>query len=152
MKKTLLINGPNINMLGKREESLYGNISYEELTKELNKTASQCSINLEIFQSNHEGELVDKIQSAVNGVDAIIINAGAFTHTSIAIRDALLAVKIPFIEVHISNIQAREDFRKSSYLSDIASGVIFGFGLSSYTLALKGVAEIISDGDINDRR
>lgn len=145
MKKVLLINGPNINMLGKREKGIYGNVTYEELNNMLQAEAEENKIELEIFQSNHEGEIVDRIQDTPNKFQLIIINAGAFTHTSIAIRDALLAADVPFIEVHISNIYKREEFRQFSYLSDIAEGVIAGFGINSYLLSLKAAAELLTD-------
>ena len=143
MKKLLVVNGPNINMLGKREASVYGSFTYEELNEKLRDSANQNGLELEIFQSNHEGEIVDKLQSAAGNFQMIIINAGAFTHTSIAIRDALLAVAIPFLEVHISNVYKREEFRKQSYLSDIADVVIVGFGMNSYLLAMEGVNDLL---------
>ncbi len=143
MKKLLVVNGPNINMLGKREASIYGSFTYEELNQKLRNSANKNGIELEIFQSNHEGEIVDKLQSASGNFQMILINAGAFTHTSIAIRDALLAIGIPFIEVHISNVYKREEFRRQSYLSDIADGVIVGFGINSYLLAIDGAADLL---------
>lgn len=132
--KLLVINGPNINMLGKREKEIYGTYNYDEMIETLTAYAKQKHLDIEFFQSNIEGEIVTKIQEA--NCDGIIINAAAYTHTSIAIRDALLAVKIPFIEVHLSNIYARESFRHKSFLSDIAIGVIAGFGIYSYALAM----------------
>lgn len=133
--KLLIINGPNINLLGQREQSIYGKLNYMEMVEELSNYAKKENINIEFFQSNIEGDIVSAIQQA--SYDGIILNAAAFTHTSIAIRDALLAVKIPFIEVHISNIFSREPFRHKSYLSDIAIGVITGFGIYSYILAMN---------------
>lgn len=133
--KVAVINGPNINMLGKREASHYGAFTLSDLEMAIEKRAKELSLEAVFFQSNSEGELVTYIQSL--DCDAIIINAAAYTHTSVAIRDALLAVKKPFIEVHISNVFAREDFRHRSYLSDIASGVIVGLGMNSYLLALE---------------
>jgi len=140
MNKILIINGPNINMLGQREKDIYGDASYEELNEKLKENAGKLGMELDIFQSNHEGGIVDRIQTAADEYPLIILNAGAFTHTSIAIRDALLAVDIPFIEVHISNVFSREEFRQVSYLSDIAEGVIAGFGAYSYFLALDAAS------------
>ena len=118
----LLINGPNLNLLGTREPEIYGNQTLGDIEIDLIKFAEKKSINLECFQSNHEGEIVDKIQDSVGIVHGILINAGAFTHTSISIRDALIGSKIPFVELHISNIFSREDFRKESFLTDKAIG------------------------------
>ena len=132
--KLLIINGPNINILGQREQKIYGKLNYTEMIEELSNYAKRENIDIEFYQSNIEGEIVSTIQKAKH--DGIILNAAAFTHTSIAIRDALLAVKIPFIEVHISNVFSREPFRHKSYLSDIAIGVIAGFGIYSYVLAM----------------
>ncbi len=136
--KILIINGPNLNMLGIREKSIYGDRGFDDYL--VNLQTKFLGTDLVYFQSNSEGELVSAIQRAYfDKVDAIVINAGAYTHTSIAIRDALLAVKIPFVEVHISNVFAREEFRHKSYLSDIAMGVISGFGLYSYDLAIEAL-------------
>ena len=132
--RLLIINGPNINLLGKREQRIYGTLSYDEMVERLTLYARERNLEIEFFQSNVEGEIVSKIQKSNH--DGIILNAAAFTHTSIAIRDALLSMKIPFIEVHISNIYARETFRQKSYLADIAIGVITGFGVYSYTMAI----------------
>lgn len=133
--KLLVINGPNLNMLGQRESGHYGSLTLAEINGKLvEKSAGKA--DLEFFQSNHEGEIVDKIHRS-GSFKGIIINAGAYTHTSIAIRDALLAVKTPFIEVHLSNVYSRESFRHTSFLSDIAKGVIAGFGWMSYSLALE---------------
>src|SRR5689334_10059261 len=128
MKKVNVINGPNLNLLGSREPQLYGKRSLDEINQNLSRLAQKLNLQLEFMQSNLEGELVDHIQKLPGRCDAIVINAGAYTHTSIAIRDALLAVALPFIEVHLCNVDKREAFRKTSYLSDIASGVIYGFG------------------------
>lgn len=144
MNKILVINGPNLNLLGKRETGIYGTLTYEEFCEKLRVAAGGKDMQLEIFHSNHEGEIVDRIQSASGKFDAVIINAGAYTHTSVAIRDALLGTNMPFIEVHISNIYRREEFRKKSYLSDIADGTIAGFGTESYFLALEGVKSILA--------
>ena len=140
----LLINGPNLNLLGIREPEIYGNKTLNDIEKDLIKVAKGKSINLECFQSNHEGEIVDKIQSSVSTIHGILINAGAFTHTSISIRDALIGSKIPFVELHISNIFSREEFRKESFLTDKAIGIISGFGITSYFLALDGIIEFLS--------
>ena len=140
----LLINGPNLNLLGTREPEIYGNKTLNEIEKELTKVAQDKNVYLECFQSNHEGEIVDKIQNSVKDTQGILINAGAFTHTSISIRDALIGSKIPFVELHISNIFSREEFRKESFLTDKAIGIISGFGISSYFLALEGIIEFLS--------
>ncbi|MDH5543055.1 MAG: type II 3-dehydroquinate dehydratase [Nitrospinota bacterium] len=147
MKNVLVINGPNINLLGKREPSIYGSATYEDLCKDLLRDAKEKNLGLEIYQSNHEGEIVDKIQEASEKTDLIIINAGAYTHTSVAIRDALAAVSIPIIEVHISNIYKRENFRHHSYLSEIVSGIIAGFGTNSYFLALNAASRMLSKSE-----
>ncbi len=134
--KILVINGPNLNMLGQREANQYGTISYNDLEVRILDKAADLGIDIDIFQSNFEGEIVEKIQNAEN-YNGIVINAGAYTHTSIAIRDALLSIKARFIEVHLSNVYGRETFRHKSYLSDIAIGVIAGFKEHSYLLALE---------------
>jgi len=139
----LLINGPNLNLLGTREPEIYGNQTLNDVEKELVKIAQDKNINIECFQSNHEGEIVDKIHDSVVATQGILINAGAFTHTSISIRDALIASEIPFVELHISNIFSREEFRKESFLTDIAIGIISGFGTTGYTLALEGIVEYL---------
>ena len=141
----LLINGPNLNLLGTREPEIYGNKTLNDIEKQLTKVAQEKGVNLECFQSNYEGEIVDTIQNSVNKIEGILINAGAFTHTSISIRDALIGAKIPFVELHISNIFSREEFRKESFLTDKAIGIISGFGISSYSLALEGIIEFLSN-------
>ena len=143
----LLINGPNLNLLGRREPEIYGNKTLKDIEEELTKIAQEKSVHLECFQSNHEGEIVDKIQDSVKNIQGILINAGAFTHTSISIRDALIGSKIPFVELHISNIFSREEFRKESFLTDKAIGIISGFGINSYFLALEGIIEFVSSKD-----
>lgn len=136
--KILVLNGPNLNLLGLREPEIYGNVSLAQIADELKNLASGLGASLEFMQSNHEGVLVDRIQECLTSpVDIIIINPAAFTHTSVAIRDALLAVAVPFIEVHLSNVHAREDFRKHSYFSDVALGVICGLGAYGYQAALN---------------
>ena len=134
----LVIQGPNLNLLGTREPDVYGKTTLEDIHQKLGELAKAQSVHLDTFQSNHEGELIDRIQKAKqDGVDFIIINPGAFTHTSVALRDVLAGVAIPFTEVHLSNIHQREEFRKHSYLSDIATGVICGLGAIGYDLALQ---------------
>ena len=135
--KILVLNGPNLNMLGKREPEVYGHQSLDDIIADLRSTAQNLDIAIEHVQSNREYELIDAIHSAHQQIDFIIINPAAFTHTSVAIRDALLAVDIPFVEVHLSNIHAREAFRHHSYVSDVAQGVICGFGSQGYEFALQ---------------
>jgi 3-dehydroquinate dehydratase-2 len=134
----LVIHGPNLNLLGTREPEVYGAATLAEINQELTRMAEQKGVALKTFQSNSESEIVDCIQQATgNKVEFIIINPAAYTHSSIAIRDAFLATRLPFIEVHLSNVYAREQFRKHSYLSDLAVGVISGFGINSYRLAFE---------------
>ena len=139
--RVLLLNGPNLNLLGLREPGLYGVDTLEAIEAELSRQAAGLGVALECFQSNHEGALVDRIHAARGHADGILINAGAFTHTSIAVRDALLGVAIPYVELHLSNVHARESFRHHSYLADKALGVICGFGPASYGLALQGLVQ-----------
>ncbi len=139
MFNLLLINGPNLNLLGQREPSIYGVQTLESIESELNKRAEKEGVNLATFQSNSEGALVDRIQKAIGQVDAIMINAGAYTHTSVALRDALLGSEIPYVELHLSNTFSRESFRHNSLLADRAVGVISGFGPMSYQLAYNGI-------------
>ncbi|QIQ41982.1 MAG: type II 3-dehydroquinate dehydratase [Buchnera aphidicola (Microlophium carnosum)] len=140
IKNILLINGPNLNLLGTRETVIYGNITLSDLLNSLECKAKKLNLCLHHIQSNAEHILIDKIHSSRKKIDYIIINPAAFTHTSIAIRDALIAVNIPFIEVHISNIYSRENFRSHSWLSDISQGVICGLGLDGYYWALKTIS------------
>jgi len=142
--RLLLLNGPNLNLLGLREPGLYGATTLAAIETDLQERATALGVELACFQSNHEGALVDRIHAARGtaggeGVDGILVNAGAFTHTSVAIRDALLGVAIPFVELHLSNVYAREPFRHHSYLADRAIGVVSGFGPTSYRLALEGL-------------
>jgi 3-dehydroquinate dehydratase-2 len=137
--RLLLLNGPNLNLLGLREPGLYGATTLAAIDADLQERATALGVELACFQSNHEGVLVDRIHAAREGVEGILINAGAFTHTSVAIRDALLGVAIPFVELHLSNVYAREPFRHHSYLADRAIGVVSGFGPASYRLALEGL-------------
>ena len=138
MAKILVLHGPNLNLLGSREPAVYGHATLAEIDAELAGTARAANHDLASFQSNSEGALIDRVQAAAkDGVAFIVINPGALTHTSIALRDALAAVAIPFIEVHLSNVHAREPFRHHSYLADLAVGVITGFGADSYRLGLS---------------
>jgi 3-dehydroquinate dehydratase-2 len=140
MSTILILNGPNLNLLGTREPEKYGLETLEQINQQLTDAASDADHSANCFQSNAEHDLIQRIHDAKQqGVDYIIFNPGAFTHTSVAIRDALLGVAIPFIEVHLSNVHAREEFRRHSYFSDIADGVICGFGANSYSLALQAV-------------
>ncbi len=144
MTRLLVLHGPNLNMLGVREPGLYGSSSLEAINTRLEAVARDAGAAIECVQSNAEHALVDAIQQApAGGVDGIVINPAAFTHTSVALRDALLAVGLPFIEVHLSNIHAREAFRRHSYLSDIATGVIAGLGPTGYEVALTALLETI---------
>lgn len=138
--KILVINGPNLNFLGIREPNVYGHDNLNTLQERLDRESKELGVELEHFQSNSEGAIVDRIQEAYGNTDFILINAGAYTHTSVAILDALSAVSIPFIEIHISNVHAREEFRHHSYLSAKALGVIVGFGLDGYSFALAKAA------------
>lgn len=137
----LVLHGPNLNLLGSREPGLYGSRSLARIDADLQGQAATLGVNLECFQSNHEGALVDRIHQASGRCQGILINAAAYTHTSVALRDALLAVAIPYVEVHLSNTHARESFRHRSFLADKAVGVICGFGPASYRLALEGLVE-----------
>jgi 3-dehydroquinate dehydratase-2 len=142
MPRILLINGPNLNLLGRREPGWYGEVTLPAIEERLKAIAAERGATLECYQSNAEHELVDRVQAlATAPVDFAIVNPGAFTHTSIALRDALLAVAVPFIEVHLSNVHAREPFRRHSYFSDIAAGSIFGLGATGYELALTAALD-----------
>jgi 3-dehydroquinate dehydratase-2 len=137
MKKVLVLHGPNLNLLGTREPELYGHTTLDDVNQRLRQQALAAQVEFDAFQSNWEGALVDRVQAArTDGTGFIIINPGGFTHTSVALRDAFAGVAIPFIEVHISNVYAREPFRKHSYLSPLAAGVIAGLGVAGYELAL----------------
>jgi len=143
--KILVIHGPNLNLLGIREPEVYGSVTMEEINAGLEKRASSNNIQIEAFQSNAEHEIVTKLQDSMDHIDYIIINPGALTHTSIAIRDSLLGIGVPFYEVHISNIFAREEFRQKSYFSDVANGVICGLGTQGYDLALRHIIDNYKD-------
>lgn len=145
MASILLLNGPNLNLLGTREPELYGATTLADIEDRLRALAGEMGHSFAALQSNAEAELVDRVQAAAGNTDFIIINPGAFTHTSVALRDALLGVAIPFIEIHISNIHAREEFRRQSYFSDVAAGVIAGLGPQGYELALQAAHNLLSD-------
>lgn len=141
MNKVLVINGPNLNLLGTREPHIYGSTTLADVENGLRSQAQQLGLELDCFQSNHEGAIVDRIhQARLEGVKFVLINPGAYTHTSVAIRDAFGGVAIPFVEVHISNVHKRETFRHHSYLSDVAEAVMAGFGTLGYNLALQFIA------------
>ncbi len=142
-KGILIIHGPNLNMLGTREPDIYGATTLEEVNRSLEDLGKRLDLKIETFQSNHEGRIVDKIQQAAGACHAVIINPAAYTHTSIAIRDALLAVDMTVIEVHLSNIYRRESFRQKSIIADIADGRICGFGVQGYHMALEAAAVIL---------
>ncbi len=146
-KPVYVLNGPNLNLLGKREPAVYGHDSLDDIARRLAALAQELHLTLEFRQSNHEGQLVDWVQEAGEKGSGILLNAGALTHTSIALLDALLAVEVPAIEVHLSNIFRRESFRHHSYLSGGAVGLICGFGPMSYELALRAMAQIIGEKD-----
>lgn len=146
MKKLriLVLNGPNLNLLGTREPGHYGSKTLSEITQSLVELGDQLEVEVSTFQSNHEGELVEQIHKAASaGIDGAVFNPAAYTHTSIALRDAMLGTRIPFIEVHLSNIHRREEFRHRSMLADAAVGIVAGFGPSSYLLALRGLTEYL---------
>lgn len=139
--KILVINGPNINMLGIREKNIYGSDTFESLIETCIQTGKKYNVEIECYQSNHEGDLVDKIQSAYNQVDGIVINPGAYTHTSIALLDALKAVNIPAVEVHISNVKEREEFRQISYVRLACFKTIMGHGIQGYVMAIESLVK-----------
>jgi len=143
----LIINGPNLNLLGEREQSQYGSITFDELKKDCLKKSKELNINLNFTQSNIEGEIVNLIQEARKSYDGIIINAAGFTHTSVAIRDALSIFKKPIIELHISNIYKREEFRKKSLISDVVTGGIFGVGSNGYILAIIAMQKMLDNAN-----
>ena len=143
----IIINGPNLNLLGEREQSQYGSITFDELKKNCSNKARELGVNIDFTQSNIEGEIVTSIQDARNKYDGIIINAAGFTHTSVSIRDALSIFKKPIVELHISNIYKREEFRHKSLLSDIATGVICGMGANGYILAINAMHDLLKNGN-----
>ena len=144
--RVTVLNGPNLNLLGAREPEVYGRATLTEVETLVRAEATALGASLRWFQSNHEGALIDEIQAAPSSADGLILNAGAYTHTSLAIRDALLAVRLPFVEVHLSNPFAREDFRHRSLTADLAIGVVAGFGPQSYLLGLRALASRLADG------
>jgi 3-dehydroquinate dehydratase-2 len=143
--KIVVIQGPNLNMLGVREQHIYGPMKLEEIHQQMKSFAEQNGVEIEFFQSNLEGEIVDRIQECLGDADGIIINPAAYSHTSIAIRDALAAVEIPAIEVHLSNIHAREEFRKHSFTAEVCAGVIAGMGPFGYHLAMIGIIQVMTE-------
>jgi len=146
MKRTIwVINGPNLNLLGSREPDLYGNTSLEELNQDLRSLARNLDINIEFYQSNHEGEIIDRIHAARGKADFLILNAGALTHYSIALYDALKAVRVPVIEVHLTNPYAREEFRHRSFVAPAAVGGIFGLGVLGYRLAVEAACSLLRE-------
>lgn len=149
MKKILLLNGPNLNMLGKREPHIYGSQTLADIEQRLQQQAAAQGFQLAFFQTNGEQPLIERIHQAFQNTDFIIINPAAFTHTSVALRDALLAVAIPFVEVHLSNVHSREPFRHHSYLSDVAKGVICGLGAKGYDYALDYAIHFLKKSGIN---
>ena len=143
MNKIIILNGPNLNLLGEREKNQYGNFTLEDIKKNCNEYANNNHIKLTMFQSNIEGELVEKIQTSRNNQDGLIINAGGYTHTSVAIHDALKILKIPIRELHISNIYNREEFRQKSLISKVAKGIICGFGANGYIMSLNAMKKFL---------
>ncbi len=145
MKKIIILNGPNLNLLGEREKKQYGNFTLKDIEKRCKDYGSENDLDINLFQSNIEGELVEKIQVSRNIEDGLIINAGGYTHTSVAIHDALKIIKIPIIELHISNIYNREEFRHKSLISKVANGVICGFGANGYIMALSAMKQFLNN-------
>ncbi len=149
-KRVLIVNGPNLNLLGLRENSIYGNMTLDKLNDIICEKAGQLNLSVEFYQSNYEGGIIDKIHGAKGTADIIIINPGAYTHYSYAIRDAIKAVEIPAIEIHISNIHCREEFRKTSVIAPVCMGQISGLGTKGYLVALYAAAQMISGGNKNE--
>ena len=144
MPKILVIHGPNLNLLGKREVEVYGNVTIDEINRDLSSLAKKRGVSIETMQSNHEGEIVDVLGKAkLNSINAILINPAAYTHTSVAIRDAISACGVPAVEVHLSNIYAREEFRHTSLIAPVAKGQVSGFGKTSYLLGLEAAIELV---------
>lgn len=147
----LVIHGPNLNLLGQREPEIYGHITLEELNRRLRSTADERGVELRIVQSNHEGELIDAVHAALDWADGLLINPGAYTHTSVALRDAIVGGGIPTVEVHLSNINAREPFRNKSLIAPVCVGQISGFGPRSYLLGLTALLDILTDRTERER-
>ena len=143
MSKIIILNGPNLNLLGEREKNQYGSITLKEIEKKCQEFGKKTDLKISFFQSNIEGEMVEKIQASRNDQNGLIINAGGYTHTSVAIHDALKILKIPIIELHISNIYNREEFRHKSLISNVAKGIICGFGAEGYIMALEAMKNIL---------
>jgi 3-dehydroquinate dehydratase-2 len=141
-----VLHGPNLRLLGRREPEVYGTDTLESVNARVTAEAASLGAEVEFFQSNHEGDLLDFIEEASGRVDGFLVNPGALTHTSVALRDAFLGVSLPFVEVHLSNTAARERFRRRSYLSDVAAGVVYGFGVRSYLLGLRGLVDRLREG------
>jgi 3-dehydroquinate dehydratase-2 len=144
-RKILVINGPNLNLLGEREPGVYGEGSFEQLNLDILETAKKLGLKCEVFQSNHEGEIIDKLHNCRTNCSGVVINAGAYTHYSYAIRDAISAIKIPCIEVHISNVFARDEFRSHSVISAVCAGTICGLGRNGYFLAMRALADMFDN-------
>jgi 3-dehydroquinate dehydratase-2 len=149
--KILVMNGPNLNLLGKREPGIYGSATLDDINQRITRLAAELGVEVAFFQSNHEGELIQKIHDASGGYDALVINPGAYTHTSVALRDAISSTGIPTVETHISNIYTREEFRHHSFISGVAVGQICGFGPDSYLLALRAAVGVVQAGGKNVR-
>jgi 3-dehydroquinate dehydratase-2 len=141
--RVAVVHGPNLQLLGRREPEVYGTATLEDVDQALSELAGELGLEVESFQSNHEGALLDFVDEVSGRVDALLVNPGALTHTSVALRDALVGVGLPFVEVHLSNTAAREEFRRRSFLSDVAAGVVYGFGPDSYLLGLRGLSALV---------
>lgn len=139
-----IISGPNLNLLGKREPGIYGTETLASIEQEIAKEAQSLGTDIDFFQSNHEGAIIDALHAAMDNADGVVLNAGAYTHYSYAIRDAIAAIKIPVVEIHMSNVNAREEFRRTSVIAPVCRGTIAGFGKNSYLLGLKAVYDIVS--------
>jgi 3-dehydroquinate dehydratase-2 len=146
--KILIIHGPNLNLLGKREPEIYGKITLSEINSQIEEEAEMLRVQVECFQSNSEGEIISKIQNAMGKFDGIVINPAGYTHTSVAIRDAISSTGVPLVEVHISNIYKREEFRHRSFVSGVAIGVVSGFGVDSYLIGLRGLVNYLKKGGV----